>query len=162
MSTGPELAADIRAAMAEFQQACAGVDETSAGRAPKGRWTPFEIASHVAGPEGPGLIGLFDRFLSEDAPRIDLVPEQTYMTDARRAMNFAAVAELAAGRYEAVAAYAEKLTPAQLARTAHVPVFKDSPMGERPSLATMIGVLGANHVRMHAEHLREVLAGKPA
>jgi hypothetical protein len=161
-ATAARLAESIRATIKELRAACAEVDEAAAGRAPEGRWTPREILSHLAGPEGPGLVAMFRRLLDEDEPRIDLVPEQTYMTGERSAMPFALLVDKAAQKYEAVARFAEERSEEQLARTAHVPVLAKSPMGERPSLAALLGGFGQYHVAMHIAHLRDVLAGKPA
>lgn len=155
--TGAELAEGIRAAVAEFKSACAGVDEQTAGRAPAGRWSPKEILSHLIGPEGGGM-RLFDAYLIQDTPRIDLVPEQTYFTGERQALRFAQLVELLEQRFEVMAAFVATLSGEQLARTAYIPVFKDSPFTDHPTLAVLVGVLGQGHVRMHADHLREILA----
>lgn len=155
--TGAKLAQAIRATVAELKAVCAGVDEALAARAPQGRWSPREILSHVTGPDESGLIPLLELFTTADTPRIELVPEQTYMSEARRAMSFARMAELAAQRYEEVARYAEGLSAEQFGRRAHVPLLKDSPLGDHPSLEAMIGGFGQYHLKMHIEHLREVL-----
>lgn len=159
---GAQLAQGIRATVAEFRSICSEVDEAEAGRAPAGRWSPKEIVSHVAGPDKSGLLPLLEMFTAADTPRIELVPEQTYMTQARRAMPFAQIAALAAQRYEEVARYAEGLEAEQFDRKAHVPVLKESPLGEFPTLEAMIGGLGQHHLKMHTEHLREVLAALKA
>lgn len=159
--TGAQLAEGLRAALAEFEAVCAGVSEDAAGRAPAGRWSPKEILSHLAGPDEAGL-QLFEAFLTGNASRLALVPEQTYFTDARRAMSFAQLLALVERKYEGFAAFAGGLGEAQLARRAHVPAFKDSPITDHPTLAAFIGRLGRNHVRMHADHLRQVLAGLAA
>lgn len=158
MTKGSDLARGIRATLAEFQAACAGIGAASADKAPAGRWTPREIVSHLAGGEGVGYLPMLRKFLDSDVPRIDIVPEQTNMTPARAAMPFAELVALAAREFEAVATLAEGLSDAQLARTAHIPLFKDHPLTEYPSLAAIAGGLGQYHLNMHVEHLREVLA----
>ncbi len=155
--TATQLAAGIRAALAELESACAGVAEDVAGRAPAGRWSPKEILSHLAGPEEGGL-KLFEAFLETDTPCIDLVPEQTHFTDARRAMSFAQLLSLVKRKGEGLAVFAAGLSEERLARKAHVPAFKETPLTEYPTLADMLGRLGRDHVRMHADHLRQVLA----
>jgi len=57
-----------------------------------------------------------------------------------------------------VAAYALGLDEEQCARKAHIPLFKDSPFTEYPTLAAFIGGLGQYHVQMHTDHLRQILA----
>jgi len=155
--TAAQLAAGIRAALAELESVCAGVTEDVAGRAPAGRWSPKEILSHLAGPEEGGP-KLFEAFVTEDTPRLDLAPERTHFSEARRAMSFAELTRLMARRFDGLAAYVAGLDEAQLARRAFVPVFKNSPLTDHPTLAAFLGKLGRDHVRMHADHLRQVLA----
>lgn len=159
---GTHLAQAVRATVAELVSLCAEVDEATALRAPAGRWSPKEIVSHVTGPDERGFWALLQKFTAADTPLIELVPEQTYMTQARQAMSFAALAELAARRYEEIARFAEGLEPEQFARTAHIPMLKQSPLGEYPTLQAMIGGFGQYHLKMHIEHLREVLAALKA
>jgi len=159
---GAQLAQAIRATVAELVSICSEVDEATALRAPAGRWSPKEILSHVTGPDEHGLLPLFERFTAADTPLIELVPEQTYMSEARRAMPFAKLAELAGQRYEGVARYAEGLGAEQFERTAHIPMLKQSPLGEYPTLGTVIRGFGQSHLKMHIEHLREVLAALKA
>ena len=54
--------------------------------------------------------------------------------------------------------FVEGLTEAQLARTVHIPVLKETPLGEFPTLAAMINVLGEYHIQSHIEHLQEIMA----
>ena len=60
-------------------------------------------------------------------------------------------------KYEGLASYAEGLSDAQFARTAHIPIFKDTPLTGHPTLGAFIGGLGQHHVQMHIDHLREIL-----
>ena len=50
-STGNQLAQSIRQGMKALKEVCQGVDENTASRAPKGRWSPKEILSHLLGPK---------------------------------------------------------------------------------------------------------------
>ena len=108
------------------------------------------------------MIRLLDMFVQQDLPLLDLRAEQTYPTPERLAMSFAQLLQSFTEGYEAVARYAEGLTDEQFARTAQIPMFRGTPLGEYPSLAVFLGGLGQYHVHMHLEHLREVLADKPA
>lgn len=156
-ATGTELAQGIRATITELKAACAGVDEAAASRAPAGRWSPKEILSHLLGPDAGGLSPLLQRFLDDEVPLIEIVPEQTYYTGPRRDKTFAELLRELEQKYEGLARYAEGLTEAQLARRAHIPLFKDTPLTEHPTLGAFIGGLGQYHVQMHTGHLREIL-----
>lgn len=155
---GTQLAQAIRATVAEFKEVCAGVDEELALRAPAGRWSPKEIVSHVAGPDERGVVVIFQLVAGQDDPLIPLVPEQTWMTEPRSAMRFAAIAELACARYEEAARFAEGLPEDAFSRRARIPALKDSPWGDHPNLETLIGGFGQYHLKMHVDHLREVLS----
>jgi hypothetical protein len=59
------------------------------------------------------------------------------------------------------------LSPEELDRQAHVPMFKETPLGEYPTLEIMIGMLCGrenSHIKFHISHMREILQelGAPA
>ena len=156
MATPDELVRGMRENMNQLAQACEGLDEATASMAPAGRWSPKQILSHLSGPEGMGMLPLLKAFLEADTPKIDLVVEDPFYTGARDAMPFAELLEGVRREYEAVAAFTLALTPEQLARRAHIPAFKDTPLGERPTLEQMIFGLTDFHLRFHTDHLRQV------
>lgn len=147
----------IHEKMEELKKACAGLDDATASKAPEGRWSPKEILSHIAGPEGRGFLPLLKRFLDEDTPLIEIVPETTYLTEARSRMTVAQLLREVEQEYERLGGFAAGLTPEQLDRTAHIPLFKNSPMGEYPTLKTTIAAFSQMHVQFHIDHLREVM-----
>jgi hypothetical protein len=155
-ATGIQLAQGIRQKLTELKKACAGLDEATASRAPEGRWSPRQILSHLCGPEGEGLMPLFQAILDQDAPTIDIDPENPFFSEKRAKMSVPDLLAKIGERGASLAAFAEKLTPAQLARTAHFPMMADSPWGDHPTLGDMIDLLGVGHVQFHADHMREV------
>ena len=156
-SEGAQLAQNIRNKVDEFKQVCQGIDESRACRAPAGRWSPKQIVSHLCGPEGTGLMPTVMAFLEQDTPLLDIEPENPFYTGKRTSMTLAELLAEFEGEYGRMAEVAEGLTPEQLERKAHVPMLKETPLGEYPTLTGWISGLSEYHVGFHTEHMREVL-----
>jgi hypothetical protein len=136
---------------------CQGLDEKTASRAPAGRWSPKEIISHLCGKEGEGFIVTVQAYLDHDTPRIDIEPENPFFTEGRSRMTLAELLAAFEQQYKIVADRTLSLTDEQLARKAHIPLLKDSPMGEYPTLAMWIEAIADYHLSFHTDHLKEIL-----
>ena len=157
-SRGNQLAQEIRQKVAALKQVCQGVDEKLASRAPTDRWSPKQILSHLCGPEDVGHLPILKAFIDSDTPIINLVTGNPFFTDNRARMSFGELVAECEMNYQRVANFAAELTDEQLARKAHIPKLKDSPLGEYPTLEGMIDGLCAYHVQDHIDHLHEILA----
>ena len=157
-SRGKRLAQDIRQKVQELKQLCRGVDDDLASGAPKDRWSPKQILSHLCGPEGTGHLPILRAFLNKDIPTIDLETENPFYSEKRASMSFNELVEECEMNYERIAILAAGLSDEQLERKAHIPKMKDSPLGEYPTLEGMISGLGEFHVQSHTEQLRDILA----
>jgi len=147
----------IRQKTKEIRRLCEGLDEDTASRAPSGRWSPKQILSHLCGPEGVGFMPTIRTILEKDTPRIDIEAENPFFTGKRTGMTLLDLLTAFEREYVHIADLAAGLSEKQLARTAHIPLFKDTPMGEYPTLAAFVGALGQYHMDFHINHMQEIL-----
>ncbi len=156
-SQASQLSDMIRERMADFKESCENLDEKTASRAPSGRWSPKEIVSHLCGSEGTGHILILRAFLEKDTPRIDIQVEDPFFSEHRAGMTFAELLAEFDREYNGMAEFVAGLSDEQLGRKAHVPILENSQLGEYPTLAGWIQVVGDHHLRSHADHMREIL-----
>jgi len=147
----------IQEKIGELKDVCKGIDEVMASRAPEGRWSPKQILSHLCGPEGKGFMASVQAFIEQDTPRLDIDPENPFYTEKRAKTAMAQLLGELDAEYGRIAEYIAGLTYEQLSRKAHIPLVKDTPMGEYPTLAMWIQAIAEYHVGFHLDHMREIL-----
>ena len=154
---GARLAETVRQKVEELSKVCANLDEATASRAPADRWTPKQILSHLLGHEGGGLTKTLQAYLEQDNPQIDLDPGNHFYTEKRSRMTFAQLLAEVKAEYDRMADVVAGLSAEQLARKAHIPVLRESPLGEYSTLAVFVGFMAEHHVAFHTDHMREIL-----
>ncbi|MFA6055828.1 MAG: DinB family protein [Thermodesulfovibrionales bacterium] len=154
---GKEIAQGVRAKAAEFRKSCEGLNEESSSRVPEGRWSPKQIISHLCGPEGTGHLPTLKQFIELDTPEIDIKPEDPFWGAKRSRMTLTELLAEFDREYAGIAAFVEGLSEEQLARKAHIPMLKESPLGEYPTLAQWASGLADFHVGFHIDHMRDIL-----
>jgi DinB superfamily len=152
-----QLARLIRQNVEKMNRLYQGLDEATASRAPEGRWSPKEILSHLCGPEGIGMVPDLQAILQQDTPPVDLDAGNSYYSGKRLQMSFAEILSQFNEEYGRMAELVAGLSDEQLARKAHIPLFKDLPMGEYPTLAMTVNALAGFHLGDHIKHMAEIL-----
>ena len=154
---GKEIAQGVLAKMAEFKKTCEGLSEEISSRAPTGRWSTKQIISHLCGPEGIGHLPKLKSFIDRDTPEIDIEPENTCWSGKRSRMSLAELLSEFDQEYTRIAKFIEGLSEKQLSRRAHIPMLKDSPLGQYPTLAQWADALSNYHIGFHIDHMREIV-----
>jgi hypothetical protein len=154
---GARVSQIIHRNVEDMKNLCRGVDEETASRAPDGRWSPKQIISHLCGPEGSEYAETFSAILEQDTPRLDIEPENPFFSEKRGRMALSDLLAEFERKYVRIATLVEGLSEEQLHRKAHIPLMKESPLGEYPTLAGWAQALGDYHLAMHIGHMREIL-----
>jgi hypothetical protein len=156
-TSGSQLSQLVREKAGEFRRLCAGLDEETASRAPVGRWSPKQIVSHLCGPEGIGMLPMLRAFVEQETPRLDLDPANPFFSEKRAGMTLVELLEEFDREYSRITEFVAGLSEQQLNRKAHIPILKDMPMGEYPTLAAFTQMIVDGHLAFHDDHMREIL-----
>lgn len=147
----------IRRNVDDFMRLCEGLDEETASLAPAGKWSPKEIVSHVCGPDGTGHMPMLLAIVTEDTPRFDIEVENPFFSDRRSRMSLEELISEFKEEYDRIAEFTAGLTEKLLRRQAHIPMLRESPFGEYPTLAVWIELLGDYHLGMHIDDMRQTM-----
>jgi hypothetical protein len=154
---GARLADSIRQKVEEMNRLCNGLSEENASRAPEGRWSPKQIISHLCGPEGGGLLPALRLILEQETPLIDLKAEDPFFTGKRTSMTMSELLAEFRKEYLQIADLVSGLSEEQLQRKAHIPMLKETELGEYPTLVSFVGGLTDFHMDFHIKHMQEIM-----
>jgi DinB superfamily len=159
MVSGPSLQQQLDQKVQEIKQAVSGIDDEKASQK-KGadEWSVKEVLSHLSGDGSSDAVSLLDRVIKEDTPEIDIHPGQSYY-EGRESIPVKELTSRVESTYTEMGSFLAGLSEEQLNRKAQVPLLKETPIGEYPTLGQLAGALINFHLNDHVQQLRN-LAGK--
>jgi len=145
----------MRGKIQEIEEAVAGISEEAAARRPaEGEWCVKEVLSHLCGDEGESFAAGLRRFVEEETPLIGVVAGLPYYTPKRQGMTAGELLSAVRGQYQEMAGFLAGLTEEQLARKGRVPLLKDTPLGDEPTLGQWAGAIIDFHLTDHVNQIR--------
>ncbi|HEV8574731.1 MAG TPA: DinB family protein, partial [Dehalococcoidia bacterium] len=149
----PSLQQQLDQKVQEIKQAVSSIDEQKAAKPPaEGEWCAKEVLSHVSGEDGSDAVSRYRRILEEDTPLLEIHPGISYYEGREKA----SVGELLArieNQYGELGAFLAGLNEEQLNRKAHVPLLRETPIGEYPTLSQQAMGLIHYHLNDHVNQL---------
>jgi hypothetical protein len=157
MVTAVSLQQQVNEKVNEIKQTVGAVGEEKGSRRPgDAEWCVKEILSHLCGEEGHNFMDSYTRFIDEDTPLIGIVSGLPYYTPARQSMTVSDLLSQVESQYQQIAQFLGGLSDEQLNRKGRVPLLKDTPLGEYPTLALFAGGLINFHLGDHINQLRNL------
>jgi hypothetical protein len=154
MVTSASLKEQLEERLRTIEQLTASLSEEQAAQAPEGEWCVKEVLSHLAGEETETFYDGIRRFLDEDTPEYRITPGDSYFAGGRANASVAELARHVIEQYRRVGEIVGSLTEEQLARKAHLPAFKETPLGEYPALGVWVAGIINYHLPSHIEQLQ--------
>jgi len=157
MVTGAALKDQLQERIRAIEQLTSGITDEEASKPPAdGEWCIKEVLSHLAGPESGSLYDGIKTFLDEDTPTYDLSPGQSFFESRRADASITELRTTVIDQYSRISDLLGGLSEEQLARTAHMPNFKDTPFGEYPALGALVAGFVNYHMPDHIAQLQSL------
>jgi uncharacterized damage-inducible protein DinB len=154
MGTGASLKDQMSQKTQEIRQAVTGLSEDKAEKEPaEGEWCAKEVLSHLGGRDSLDILARAKRFIEEDTPVLD-IPRGVSFYETRRNMSLADLTAIVDSTYAQIGTFLGGLTDEQLNRKAQIPLFKETPIGEYPTLAQWASFVINFHINAHIQQLR--------
>lgn len=155
MATPAELSQAIEAKMDQIRELVSGVDEERSMQPPApGEWCIKEVLTHLGADSA--VVESFRRIVEEDTPLIEVVPGQSHFDDVYRAKPVGELLQEVDTRYRELARFIGSLSGDQLQRRGHIPLFKETPFGEYPTLEQWANGLVNFHLASHVGQLQSL------
>lgn len=153
MVTATSLKEQLAGRVREVTEIASGLSEEQAAKAPaEGEWSAKQILSHLCGADEALSMYEFQRFLDEDTPPLGITPGS--YGDTRKEASVSELVSKIETDYGAIGTFIAGLSDEQLARKAHVPFLKETPLGEYPTLGQWVGAVINYHLPDHINQLR--------
>ena len=153
MSMGNALSEQMAQKVGEIKQVVAGLsDEKASKPAAEGEWSAKQVLSHLCGDNDALSMYEFKRFLAEETPDLGINPGEH--GDVRKGAPITELVSKIESDYAEIGQFLSRLSDEQLARKAHVPFLKESPLGEYPTLGQWAGAVINFHLADHVNQLR--------
>lgn len=155
MPTASELKQALESKVTEINELVGTVDESRALHSPApGEWCVKEVLTHLG--VDSVVIQSFRRIVEEDMPLIEIVPGQSHFDDTQRARPISDILVEVETRYRDLAEFLGSLNAEQLQRKGHIPLFKQTPFGEYPTLEQWAAGMINFHLAGHIQQLRNL------
>jgi hypothetical protein len=155
MVTSTSLKDQLEAKISAIEQLTSGINDDAAARSPaEGEWCVKEVLSHLAGSETRSFYDGIRSFLEEDTPEYPIVPGESYFEGGRESASVQELRQSVIGQYRQIAELIGGLSEEQLGRKAHMPGFKETPLGDSPTLGLWVGGIINYHLPSHIEQLQ--------
>ncbi len=157
MVTSASLKEQLQERIRTIEQLTSDVSNEQAGEAPaEGEWCVKEVLSHLAGDETRSFYDGIKAFVDEDTPTYDLTPGDSYFDSAREGASIGELRTSVVDQYGRIGDLLGSLSEEQLTRTAHTPQFKDTPIGEYPTLGAWSAALINYHLSDHIAQIQSL------
>jgi len=157
MVTSASLKDQLQERIRSIEELTSGVGDDQAAKAPsEGEWCVKEVLSHLAGAETRSFYDGIKTFIDRDTPTYDLTPGQSHFDSARQGASVAELRTSVIDQYNQIGDLLGGLSEEQLTRTAHMPNFKETPLGEYPTLGSWAAGLINYHLPDHIAQLQNL------
>lgn len=155
MVSAPSLHQQLQQKVDEIKQTVSGISEEKASKRPsEGEWCVKEVLSHLSGDDGDDF-AILQRVTEEDTPLVEFEIGVSHY-EGRENMSVGELMSRVDATYGEMAKFLSGLSEEQLARKAHAPQLKETPLGEYPTLGLLAGALINFHLNDHINHLRNL------